>query len=130
MNQLTIGAIIAAGVLCISLVYGILTTISGLKNERDKLQTAVTTLVAEKALEQGNNVTLRAQLLDLTTANDKLHDKYNGVLVTLTKLRAEPAKVRYEKVYKYINEEIKSDECEDIKRSIDGTVSYINTRMQ
>jgi hypothetical protein len=130
MNQLTIGAIIAAGVLCISLVYGILTTISGLKNERDKLQTAVTTLVAEKALEQGNNVTLRAQLLDLTTANDKLHDKYNGVLVTLTKLRAEPAKVRYEKVYKYINEEVKSNECEDIKRSIDGTVSYINTRMQ
>jgi hypothetical protein len=130
MNQLTIGAIIAAGVLCISLVYGILTTISGLKDERDKLQTAVTTLVAEKALEQGNNVTLRAQLLDLTTANDKLHDKYNGVMVTLTKLRAEPAKVRYEKVYKYIDEEVKSDECEDIKRSIDGTVSYINTRMQ
>jgi len=130
MNQLTIGVIIASGVLLVGLVYGILTTISGLKNERDKLQTEVTTLVAEKALEQGNNVTLRAQLLDLTTANDKLHDKYNGALVTLTKLRAEPATVRYEKVYKYINEEVKSDECEDIKRSIDGTVSYINTRMQ
>jgi hypothetical protein len=130
MNQLTIGAIIASGVLLVGLVYGILTTISGLKNERDDLQITVTTLVAEKALEQGNNVTLRAQLLDLTTANDKLHDKYNGVLVTLTKLRAEPAKVRYEKVYKHINEEVKSDECEDIKRSIDGTVSYINTRVQ
>jgi len=130
MNPLTIGAIITSAVLLIGLVYVILTTISGLKNERDGLQKVANQLRVEKALEQGNNATLRAQLLDLTTANDKLHDKYNGVLVTLTKLRAEPAKVRYEKVYKYINEEVKSDECEDIKRSIDGTVSYINTRMQ
>jgi cell division protein FtsB len=130
MNQLTVSAIITAGVLFISLVYGILTTINGLRNERDGLQKVANQLLVEKALEQGNNATLRAQLQDLTAANDKLHDKYNGVLVTLTKLRAEPAKVRYEKVYKYIDKEVKSDECEDIKRSIDGTVSYINTRMQ
>ena len=105
-------------------------TISDLKEENKTLQKDITTLTTEKAIEQGNNVTLKAQLVDLTLANDKLHDKYNGVLVTLTKLRAEPPKIRYEPLYKHIDEEITSNECEDIKRAIDGTASYINTRMQ
>lgn len=44
-------------------------------------------------------------------------DRYSSFLKKYEALKAQPEKVRYETIYKI--KELKSDECEDIKRGID-----------
>ena len=57
---------------------------------------------------------------DLETQNDTVEliaKEYALGLQEMEKLRAQPERVRYEKIYEI--KEMRSDECEDIKRGID-----------
>jgi hypothetical protein len=95
------------------------------KELRADLEVANGSLVVQEA----NVVTLRASIKDMNLATEKLAIEYTLLLKEYELEKSKPATIRYQKVYKFLPEGV-GNECEDIKSSVNGLVSYINDRMQ
>jgi hypothetical protein len=95
------------------------------KELRADLEVAKGSLVVQEA----NVVTLRAIVKDMNLATEKLAIEHTLLLKEYELEKVKPAAIRYQKVYKFLPEGV-GNECEDIKSSVNGLVSYINDRMQ
>jgi len=72
--------------------------------------------------ERANNVTLRSSIKDQNEKIEANKNDYDSKIKQYEQWKNQPAEVKY----KYITKEVKSNECEDIKRSIDDSIDRLN----
>lgn len=101
----------------VSLILFLMYLVWDVSSDRDKLVSGIEGLQTEKATR---SLELNYCKSDLETQNDTIEliaKEYTLGLQEMEKLKAQPERVRYEKIYEI--KEMRSDECEDIKRGID-----------
>ena len=74
-------------------------------------------------LLETNNTTLKASLNDQSKKVEENRLNYEQKLKQYENWKNQPVEVKY----KYITKEVKSNECEDIKKSIDNSIDRLNT---
>jgi uncharacterized membrane protein len=72
--------------------------------------------------ERANNVTLRSSIKDQNEKIEANKNDYDSKIKQYEQWKNQPAEVKY----KYITKEVKSNECEDIKKSIDDSIDRLN----
>ncbi len=76
----------------------------------------------ELSNEKANNVTLRSSIKDQNEKIEANKNDYDSKIKQYEQWKNQPAEVKY----KYITKEVKSNECEDIKKSIDNSIDRLN----
>ena len=74
-------------------------------------------------LLETNNTTLKASLDDQSKKVEENRLNYEQKLKQYENWKNQPVEVKY----KYITKEVKSNECKDIKKSIDNSIDRLNT---
>lgn len=101
-----------------------------LKDALLKTKTLYDTCSLKLALERANNNHLKSKIAEANKKTLTLAKEYEEANKRYQLLKHKPVKVRREYVDKFINREVESDECKEIKTAIDNSVDYINSRMQ
>ena len=77
----------------------------------------------EIVLLKSNNTSLKASLEDQNNKVESNRLDYEKKIKQYEGWKNQPTEVKY----KYITKEVKSNECEDIKKSIDNSIDRLNT---
>lgn len=86
------------------------------------LQNDLSQLQIELSNEKANNVTLRSSIKDQNEKIEANKNDYDSKIKQYEQWKNQPAEVKY----KYITKEVRSNECEDIKKSIDDSINRLN----
>lgn len=109
----------------IGAVYNYETTIKRLTENVSSLNMTVQRLEGNLVVANVNITTYKAVIEDMNSETKRLSNQYTAAMAKYTAEKSKPSKVRYEVLYKYIDKK-DSNECKDIKYSIDGISNYIN----
>jgi len=86
------------------------------------LQNDLTQKEIELSNEKANNTTLRATIKDQNEKVEANRNDYDSKIKQYEQWKNQPPEVKY----KYITKEVRSNECEDIKKSIDNSIDRLN----
>ena len=86
------------------------------------LQNDLTQKEIDLSNEKANNTTLRATIKDQNEKVEANRNDYNSKIKQYEQWKNQPQEVKY----KYITKEVRSNECEDIKKSIDNSIDRLN----
>jgi len=86
------------------------------------LQNDLTQKEIDLSNEKANNTTLRATIKDQNEKVEANRNDYDSKIKQYEQWKNQPQEVKY----KYITKEVKSNECEDIKKSIDNSIDRLN----
>lgn len=73
-------------------------------------------------LLESNNISLKSSIKDQNEKIEANKNDYDSKIKQYEQWKNQPAEVKY----KYITKEVKSNECEDIKKSIDDSIDRLN----
>lgn len=73
-------------------------------------------------LLESNNISLKALIEDQNKKIEANKNDYDSKIKQYEQWKNQPAEVKY----KYITKEVKSNECEDIKKSIDDSINRLH----
>jgi len=129
MDNLQLGGLFAFIVIIIGGWYGYEVKIDTLKGTINQLTATLKTSGEDLGSCERNKEELRISLAEVNEATLLLGQDYTNTVEEYEALKKKPKEIRYKFVYKYIDREVDSNECIDIKNTIDDTVDYINSRM-
>ena len=93
------------------------------KQKNDELIEELNSKNSKIVLLESNNTSLKASIEDQNKKIEIHKIDYEEKIKQYEAWRNQPAEVKY----KYITKEVKSNECEDIKKSIDNSIDRLNT---
>ena len=73
-------------------------------------------------LLESNNISLKSSIKDQNEKIEANKNDYDSKIKQYEQWKNQPAEVKY----KYITKEVRSNECEDIKKSIDDSINRLN----
>lgn len=92
------------------------------KQKNDALIEEINNKNNKIVLLESNNVLLKASIEDQNKKIEANKNDYDLKIKQYKQWKNQPAKVKY----KYITKEVKSNECEDIKKSIDNSIDRLH----
>ena len=106
-----------------TLLVSLLITIYFLNLNRESLIKDLNDKNSKIVLLETNNTTLKTSIDDQNKKVEAHKLDYEQKLKQYENWKSQPVEVKY----KYITKEVKSNECEDIKKSIDSSIDRLNT---
>lgn len=123
-------AFLLAGYKFYSYVEELNSEIASQKQDYKELNDKYEKCLADKALESANNSTLRTNIELATTKSLALKKEYDDAKIQYAQYISKAENEKHLMLDKYIKKEVKSDECKDVKDTLDSLVDYINAGMQ
>lgn len=93
-----------------------------LKLNRESLIKELNDKNSKIVLLESNNISLKASIEVQNKKIEANKNDYDSKIKQYEKWKNQPAEIKY----KYITKEVKSNECEDIKKSIDDSINRLN----
>ena len=106
-----------------TLLVSILITLYFINAKNESLLNALNEANKEIVLLKSNNISLKASLNEQNKKIESNRLDYEQKLEQYKNWKKQPVEVKYQ----YITKEVKSNECEDIKKSIDNSIDRLNT---
>ena len=106
-----------------TLLISILITLYFVNAKNESLLNALNEANKEIVLLKSNNISLKASLNEQNKKIESNRLDYEQKLEQYENWKSQPVEVKYQ----YITKEVKSNECEDIKKSIDNSIDRLIT---
>lgn len=106
-----------------TLLVSILITLYFINAKNKSLLNVLNEANKEIVLLKSNNISLKASLDEQNKKLEENRLNYEQKLEQYENWKNQPVEVKYQ----YITKEVKSNECEDIKKSIDNSIDRLNT---
>ena len=106
-----------------TLLVSILITLYFINAKNESLLNVLNEANKEIVLLKSNNISLKASLNEQNKKIESNRLDYEQKLEQYENWKKQPVEVKYQ----YITKEVKSNECEDIKKSIDNSIDRLNT---
>lgn len=105
-----------------TLLVSILITLYFINAKNESLLNVLNEANKEIVLLKSNNISLKASLNEQNKKIESNRLDYEQKLKQYEDWKKQPVEVKYQ----YITKEVKSNECEDIKKSIDNSIDRLN----
>lgn len=105
-----------------TLLVSLLITLYFINAKNEGLLNVLNEVNKEIVLLKSNNISLKASLDDQNKKVESNRLDYEQKLKLYENWKNQPTEIKY----KYITKEVKSNECEDIKKSIDDSIIRLN----
>lgn len=106
-----------------TLLVSILITLYFINAKNESLLNVLNEANKEIVLLKSNNISLKASLDEQNKKIESNRLDYEQKIEQYENWKKQPVEVKYQ----YITKEVKSNECEDIKKSIDNSIDRLNT---
>lgn len=106
-----------------TLLVSILITLYFINAKNESLLNVLNEANKEIVLLKSNNISLKASLNEQNKKIESNRLDYEQKLEQYENWKKQPVEIKYQ----YITKEVKSNECEDIKKSIDNSIDRLNT---
>lgn len=106
-----------------TLLVSILITLYFVNAKNESLLNVLNEANKEIVLLKSNNISLKDSLNEQNKKIESNRLDYEQKLEQYENWKKQPVEVKYQ----YITKEVKSNECEDIKKSIDNSINRLNT---